>query len=981
MLRRLRRTLLSFAIIPVAYVGYCIMVLPWLEPSVSEVKPLEPRIPTAGGSIYGEKLAQWLPPGSWELDEPKVLDTGEVLLILRDMETLENGQMLLKPCTIILFAPVDDKQTNTDKQHPIVMRAPQGAKLQFDRDIDPRHAEIGKIVSGQLMGEVTITKSESHPGAGDDLHAVTQSVQINQQRISAPNDVRFRYGKSYGSGRDLIINLLSEGTSKNVPEVSGIRNLELVHVDKFHLEGNSASLMPSATPIVDTPPKPGNAKQPQAPLNITCDGPFQIDFERRVASFDSQVKVVRQVKDARDDYLECNFLEIFFAATSQKEKGKSKSSSIERIVAVGTVGQPVKIESPSEGASARGERLEYDFLKRRIRLQGKQPVQLSHQGRHVIAAELEVEQGQDGSLQKIWAAGPGRMRGPTDDTNSDFFDVTWQDRLQLGPDKEDETNQVASLIGAAKVELGTLGKIAAGEIHFWMTRPASTPGQTRDEVMSSIVPKRLLAINQVKIDSPKLTGAPGRLEIWFDSPPVASVNTPGQTQPQTNAGQPFGQPQLRRTPAMEGPTQRFDIAGDLLRLRVVRADEKMSVEDVIVMGNVTFVESQTNKVGDVPLKISGDNLEVKGASSGGATMSVQGQPAIVSARGMSISGNQVQLDQAVGRCWIDGAGRMRLPIERDLQGVKLKRPDSLIVAWKGAMNFNGRTASFREGVTARSTHQIAAATALDVSLAKPVSFTAGPKQEKVEVSTVVLEGDVVIDNRTLENGKLLSVDRIQVARLSVNQISGHLEGKGPGWIRTVRLQQGNPLGQAAPVRPGPQQPARPKPAELIYLKTTFERGFVGNIHRREVQFIHQIQVVYGPIKTWSSTIDPQDRTRLGERDVVMNCDRLKLYQLSSSTAERAPIEMEATGNSVVEGRTFTARGERISYSEAKDMLVLKGSDRNYAELWRQQYVGAPRAHASAREIHYWPRTNRVDVDKATVLDIGQLQGAFPNTPR
>ena len=68
--------------------------------------------------------------------------------------------------------------------------------------------------------------------------------------------------------------------------------------------------------------------------------------------------------------------------------------------------------------------------------------------------------------------------------------------------------------------------------------------------------------------------------------------------------------------------------------------------------------------------------------------------------------------------------------------------------------------------------------------------------------------------------------------------------------------------------------------------------------------------------------------------------------------------LEALGNTVVEGTTFTARGNRITYAEAKDLLILEGDGRNDAELFRQLQPGAPRDHHAAQEILYWPKTKQ-----------------------
>jgi hypothetical protein len=50
------------------------------------------------------------------------------------------------------------------------------------------------------------------------------------------------------------------------------------------------------------------------------------------------------------------------------------------------------------------------------------------------------------------------------------------------------------------------------------------------------------------------------------------------------------------------------------------------------------------------------------------------------------------------------------------------------------------------------------------------------------------------------------------------------------------------------------------------------------------------------------------------------------------------------------------------------VLLLEGDGRNDAELWRK---GSTRADAAAQQIRFWIKDNRVDVDGARFLNLGQ----------
>ena len=79
--------------------------------------------------------------------------------------------------------------------------------------------------------------------------------------------------------------------------------------------------------------------------------------------------------------------------------------------------------------------------------------------------------------------------------------------------------------------------------------------------------------------------------------------------------------------------------------------------------------------------------------------------------------------------------------------------------------------------------------------------------------------------------------------------------------------------------------------------------------------------------------------QLGPHGVTVRCDQLSVAEMLLPVGGRRSFELEARGNAVVESNTFTALGQRITYDEAKDLLILSGDGRN-AELFRQLQVGA-----------------------------------------
>jgi hypothetical protein len=113
---------------------------------------------------------------------------------------------------------------------------------------------------------------------------------------------------------------------------------------------------------------------------------------------------------------------------------------------------------------------------------------------------------------------------------------------------------------------------------------------------------------------------------------------------------------------------------------------------------------------------------------------------------------------------------------------------------------------------------------------------------------------------------------------------------------------------------------------------------------------------------------------------MMTSDRLAVAEVPSIAIDEHTYELEATGNTLVENTAYTARAARLTYAQAKDLLVLEGDGRTDARLFRQQRLGAKPEEAAARKILFWPSTNRVSVDSARFLDLTTPPSGQPLEP-
>ena len=130
-----------------------------------------------------------------------------------------------------------------------------------------------------------------------------------------------------------------------------------------------------------------------------------------------------------------------------------------------------------------------------------------------------------------------------------------------------------------------------------------------------------------------------------------------------------------------------------------------------------------------------------------------------------------------------------------------------------------------------------------------------------------------------------------------------------------------------------------------------------------------MQAAYAPVSTWDAVLPTTNPDQLGPDAVGLNCDMLNVGQQLVPLKDRRTIELEALGNARAEGAKYTARGNRITYDQSKEQLILEGDGLSYAELWQEVQPGAERQHTTARTFFYWIKTNRVKVDGPQSLQI------------
>jgi lipopolysaccharide export system protein LptA len=976
---RLIRFITSFVTVLGAYWLYALLAVPLIEPAAAGPQQGSVRDRRGAAGRINDRLGelQELVPAEAraQLKTPLIIESDDFRLLLQKYKPQGDGRVTIEPC-VLIYSPGASNE-DAELKPPIVLYAPAGAVMVFDQPIDLTSGKIvGRPTSGRLLGEITITSPGESDGPEDDLRIVTRDVQVTPERISTPNAVRFEYGASSGSGRNMVIKLQQgekrPGSTGEPPKVQGIESFELLELDKLHLEPPGKS--DSNVAVKDDGQFSG--LDTQRPLEITCQGPFLFDPIRQYAKFEDRVDVMQLNPVGEADQLNCEVLTLYFSRSrnrlSSLDGGEAKrnllgSENAElQLREIEATGNPVIVRVLSRDAEARGQRLSYDVQRKRVVLEGDNGVWLRHGPNRIDARSIDYTSKGKGRLGEIHSQGPGKLHGELPDAPGREFTVEWGGQLQLEPY---EDQHLAILNGGVRLEYLGEGTLNAERIDFWLSELPTGPEPDKLKV----IPDRMLVQDQVKINSREAFGNVDLLKIWFDvvddtvpldsAGGVSDVGSPPPTSEPTGGA--LAAAFDRREPS-KPVERRFHVRGDVAQASVLVRNDRAHLTKLMLEGAVQLDEIPVVPSNEKPMHLRGDRITVSDAHDMTQTeISVIGRLATFQGRGMALTGTNINVDAKSNRLWIDGSGKMELPVDRGLKAEPLPHPELLTLTWQKEMNFDGRKVQFEEKVVAQTQGRQLKTEHLEVDFTRKVVFhDLQPKsQSEIKVEQLVCRGDVFMEGRTYErvasslsagglmhrvsigNGTdlpahlLPSWEQFRASELTVNNTTGDLFARGPGHITTIRLKPKD-LFDARLGRSGRAQEPETSDNQLSYLHVQFRAMMTGNMEQELATFHDVTHCIYDEVGSWQTRLDIHNPDLLSKKGMSLKAGRLTVARAPAPAAS-APIDRTGSYRECdCRERTFTARGNRITYSEAKDWLILEGNGYAPAELTFQEYIGA-----------------------------------------
>jgi lipopolysaccharide export system protein LptA len=1027
-----KRAAISFAALVVSYLVYATWIAPIIEPPVihrsTSAEAQEPTGPRAVDR-YREELSGWFPADAWEMQSPKVLRNRNVLLLFQDYQPQPDGTIRIFPCTVVL------REEQAAAPSVLILQAPEGAILQLNRPVDLKGAQLGQPVAGRLLGRIQI-HSPGRPDGTGKLNVVTSNVQINAQRLWTPNEVALQYEQSHARGRDLMIKLMPPQAAADPGQSAGwagLRAVELVHLEQLHLE---IAQRDPRNPPATTPATPidVSCQGPLRIDFLESLMTFEDNVQLRRTNLDGKLDTLNcdrlsfhlhQAPDerpARDATAESTAAGQKPASAGARANARLPRIEISRVVAEGN---PVTLDAESQQAHVRSQKLLYDLQQGRFRLWAKaedpaDQVLLKYRQQDMAGRTLDCQLDADGNVTRVAAEGPGTFGGELPGKEPQPVAASWRERLvyQL----EGDLYHLAAS-GAADVQVGSTDGIRADVIHLWLEPlppDSSRDGQTfstptnaaasldadgRRAASLALRPKRLTAMTRpesapaeaVQLRSRGILATTRHLDATFTHEPPGDTRTAAHdfASPAATATLPVhaglsdaaadaaASPSPRPVAAAMTndnslPLERTThVSGRALNVTLHMRGRETTVHHLVLNDQVQVAQYSVRNPSTPLFSLAGDAVQIQDLSSAMQAdaahylITANGAPVQMKSERMQLFTRDLRVDQSQNVAWTDQPGRMIMLVDRDAQGRQLAKPQQMTIDWHRRMDFDGQIARFEGRIEVRGPDQRLRAEKLFARLNQRIAFGKAAGNVKFEIEQLRADGNVIIETQERPQSELTSFSYMQVPFAELHRTTGELRAGGPGRLITRRVGfEGNPAIAVPPTaNAGPDRTSDAQD-RLTYLQVDYQRQISGNLHRRIIEFENRVQVIYGPVTSWNESIRPD--APLGKNDVLLSCDRLTLAEGVMSTATQRSIDLIAQGNAYVEGQAFTARGERLSYDQSKDQLVLEGTGHTDAVLSHQARVGAPRSETVARKILYWPKSQRVDFDDARYLDLSNL---------
>ncbi len=1034
--------------------GYALFVRPVVEPPGLA----EERIPMDQST---GPLDRWwenfFADNSWQQQSPTLLMNRRGILLAKTFEQTSPKTLQLKPLTIIIpFLDEESEESERGKGQPVegawVVSASEGATINVAQNFNAQSDPLPTIESGTLSGPITITRRNISGVEEQPWLLTTRDLIIDRGRVSTGAEVKIEWPEGIIRGRELRIDLLGGLFSNNSDSDTGpLDRLEVYRIEEFKVDLPMGGIWSSLSSGIFR--DRADVRTMPARMELFCSGRFAFDFRRSTASLSDGVQIHQIFGNAsgpplvRDEFasqeIKATFIDSDELPSGYDDLPEFGDMRLTKLQALGVdqlkdfYGEKkVEINAPSIGAFLSAKALKADLIEQRINLDGQlslpgatqSMVRLGYQGHEFWSPSIEYDaNGRDKTrkaehLGVLVAEGPGEVNVLHTEKRLGTTHVRWTDALVMRP-TDDRTQQQVLLAGQTLIRNSRHGILTSKKFDIRLRKTLITDEQGQPK--ESYRPEHIQALNEVVLNGDRFRANfdSAVIGLLYPEQEFSATDQPTESggdsmQLSNSAGQgmyqwvgpptaPPPQPAGEITVAQDRQELPVNLRATSVQATVILAGKDAWVDDLQMAGPLTLWQDskQQQSVPEKEWQIWGDQLSLFTDRENNADVEISGAPARVSFGTGELTGPAIHVDQKRNLVWMDGAGRLQLPVEiaaprsigamASTQGAAslgmhpsaasgLAKPDAgdlaksiqwvdaPVVTWMGGLYFDGQNARIKDAVEIAAKmrgkedtiwHVETESDHLNVLIAGPPLILGEDTSEDVTVDALDLTGAVKVHALEFDfNGKQRNYEHLAVPELSIWPEESKLVGQGPGSLHSWNLSTKkikDPQGQER------------RTEQWMGSHLVFRDEMVGLMDRNEIVLEGKVELLTSPIASLDEEVDLYKIRRLKQGQGWLACDQLRLYETSdiarlvtgkqtTSDAWAYQARGNVTFEGIAESGQYDGNGYELVFDQAKNQVILRGDGRRDAVV-RQFREGKGLGRATVREARFNPDTFEVNI--------------------
>ena len=393
---------------------------------------------------------------------------------------------------------------------------------------------------------------------------------------------------------------------------------------------------------------------------------------------------------------------------------------------------------------------------------------------------------------------------------------------------------------------------------------------------------------------------------------------------------------------------KFDITGNLMRMRVRIQNGQSSAENIEITGDVRLKENVAHTAAHSAIEIIGDSVMIWDPADPTTKIQITGRAtgndAIIKGRGVELRAQELKLSREDNVFWSPGPGQLiaytaqtnadNVPASSGGGGASNVHEDTLFVEWNKEMRCDGKVLQFLGmpggiGERVKITHQTKTlwCNEMEIHLNRQVLFFDDPSTVTPEAVEIRCAGHVEVRYQLFDAyGKQKSQNSAKAERLLYHLPRNYVFAAGPGELSSVFVgsAQGFDPNNLAGI------PGNPQNAEtLTHLAVWFPDEMQGIVlgNKKEVEFTgRKVRVAYCPAANWNDRIDIGNFSAARLRGYTLECERLKIEEMSNPmNLSESFFELTASDTAIVEGSGIFGRAQIIRYNQAKNTVDFEGN--------------------------------------------------------